>query len=69
MFDTQTIVASLLFGAIGFMAFYYGKKMSLWKPLVIGMTLMTYPYFTPNRFLLWGIGTGLVVLLWFHHDE
>jgi hypothetical protein len=43
MFDIQTIVAGLLFGAIGFMAFWYGRKMSLWKPLAIGLGLMVYP--------------------------
>lgn len=30
---------------------------------------MLYPYFIGNRYLLWGIGLGLLVLLWFYHDE
>jgi len=69
MFETQVIVAGLLFGAIGFIAFWYGKKMALWKPLAIGLGLMVYPYFFQNKVLLWGVGISLVVLLWFHHDE
>ena len=69
MFDTQVIVAGLLFGAIGFIAFWYGRKMELWKPLAIGLGLMVYPYFFQSGILLWGVGSLLVVLLWFHHDE
>lgn len=40
-----------------------------WKPRVIGVALMVYPYFFTNAWLLWGIGIGLLVTLWFHHDE
>ena len=34
------LFGSLLFGAIGLGAFMYGKKMVLYKPMVIGMILM-----------------------------
>ena len=70
MFGMQAIIAGLFFGAIGFGAFSYGRKMSYWKPLAIGLALMTYPYFVAgNNYLLWGIGAGLLALLWRHHDE
>jgi hypothetical protein len=36
---------------------------------LVELGLMLYPYFVSNSFLLWGTGIGLVVLLWFHHDE
>ena len=66
----QTIITSVLFGVIGMGAFSYGKKLELWKPIVIGLALMIYPYFVGgNAWLLWGVGTALVVILWFHHDE
>jgi hypothetical protein len=26
-------------------------------------------YLVYNRWLLWGIGAGLLIVLWFHHDE
>ena len=45
------------------------KQLDLWKPRVIGILLMVYPYFTDNGWLLWGAGVGLLVLLWFQHDE
>lgn len=71
MFDLNpySILAGLIFSMIGLGAFSYGKKLDLWQPKVIGLALMVYPYFIYNKWLLWGIGTGLLVLLWFYHDE
>ena len=69
MLNNSSIIASLLFGAIGFISFWYGKKMSLWKPISLGLALMIYPYFCPNAFFTWGIGILLAILLYFHHDE
>ena len=31
--NSSALLASLLFGAVGFVAFMYGKKMVLWKPM------------------------------------
>ena len=47
----------------------YGRKLDLWQPKSIGLALMIYPYFFTNNWLLWGIGVGLLVLLWFYHHE
>lgn len=63
------ILANIMFGTIGLSALTYGRKLKLWKPQVIGLILMGYSYFMPNPYLLWGSGVGLLVLLWFHHDE
>jgi hypothetical protein len=30
---------------------------------------MVYPYLITNNWALWGIGVGLMVLLWFYHHE
>lgn len=69
MFNGYNILAGLIFGTIGWGAFSYGRKLELWKPIAIGLTLMTYPYFFSNPWLMWGVGVGLLVLLWFHHGE
>ena len=42
------LLGSILFGAIGLGAFIYGKRVILYKPMVIGGILMTYPYFVPQ---------------------
>lgn len=64
-----SILAGLIFSTLGLGAFSYGKKLDLWQPRVIGLALLVYPYFTSNEWLLWGIGVGLLVLLWFYHHE
>lgn len=63
------ILAGFIFGTIGLGANSYGKRLGLWQPRAIGWTLMIYPYVVFNLWLLWGIGVGLLVLLWFFHHE
>lgn len=53
------LFGSVLFGAIGLGAFIYGKRMLLWKPLVIGIVLMAFPYFVPKTWLLYTAGCAL----------
>ena len=67
--DPYNILAGFIFGTLGWGAFIYGRRLELWQPRVIGIALMIYPYLFSNRWLLWGIGVGLLVLLWFYHDE
>lgn len=68
-FNPYNLLAGLVFGTFGWGAFSYGKKLDLWQPRAIGIALMVYPYLISNAWLLWGIGGGLMVLLWFYHDE
>ncbi len=58
----------LLFGVIGLAAFTYGKKAALWKPMLIGVALMLYPYFIDETWLLYLIGCGLCAMLFFFRD-
>ena len=67
-FDLSGLLASLIFGAIGFIAFVYGKKNAAWKPMVIGIVLMGYPYCVSGPLMLYGIGIGLTALLYFWRD-
>jgi hypothetical protein len=68
-FSPYNILAGFVFGTLGWGAFVYGRKLDLWQPRAIGLTLMIYPYFIYNPWLLWGVGVGLLVLLWFYHYE
>ena len=61
--STANILASVIFGSIGFAAFIYGKKQSSFKALVIGIILMVYPYFVQNPIALFAIGGVLTVAL------
>ncbi len=69
MFHPYNLLGGLVFSLIGFGAWRYGRSLDRWKPVAIGLALMIYPYFTRNPWLTWGIGTSLLILLWFHHDE
>ncbi|MDB6079862.1 MAG: Amino acid transport protein [Akkermansiaceae bacterium] len=68
-FNPYTILAGILFSLIGWGAFRYGRQMELWKPKLIGLFLMGYPYFVWNQYAVWIVGVALVVLLWFQHDD
>jgi len=61
--NTAQIIASLVFGSIGFAAFIYGKKLSSLKPLVIGIILMVYPYLVSNTIVLYAVGIVLTLAL------
>jgi len=58
MFDMSAanLIGGLLFGSIGFVAFIYGKRMNLWKPMLCGIALMIYPYFIANTVIMYTIG-------------
>jgi hypothetical protein len=62
------LFGSILFGAIGLAAFIYGKKMVLWKPMVIGVVLMAYPYFISETWMLYSVGIALCFGLYVFRD-
>jgi hypothetical protein len=62
------LFGSLLFGTIGLGVFMYGKKMVLWKPMVVGVILMAYPYFVPQTWLIYTIGCALCLVLYVVRD-
>jgi len=56
VFSGANLIGGLVFGSIGFVAFIYGKRMQVWKPMFIGLALMAYPYFVENEVALFTIG-------------
>ena len=61
-------VGGLIFGSIGFIAFIYGKKMSEYRPMIIGILLMAYPYFISSNVLLYTIGIALTAALFIFRE-
>ena len=65
VFGGANLIGGLIFGSIGFVAFVYGKRMHVWKPMFVGLALMAYPYFVENDIVLFAIGavgTGTLFL-------
>ena len=45
-------IGGLLFSAVGFIAFAYGKRMRYWTPMLCGLALMLLPLFVADLALL-----------------
>ncbi|MFN2542094.1 MAG: hypothetical protein ABR514_08010 [Chthoniobacterales bacterium] len=54
--SAANLIGGLVFGSIGFVAFIYGKRMNLWKPMLLGLALMVYPYFISDDVMMIAIG-------------
>ena len=67
-FSIAKIIAWIVFGGIGFIAFAYGKKQQSFKPLLAGIALMVYPYFFSGTFWLYAVGIALCAALYFWRD-
>jgi len=67
-FSTAKIIAYIIFGAIGSVAFLYGKKNKFFRPMIIGIALMAYPCFISGTFFLYLVGTVLAATLYFWRD-
>ncbi len=64
-FSFANIMAWVIFGIIGMCAFNYGRKEKNYRPVVVGLVLMIYPYFVSNTLWLYIIGIGVSLLLYF----
>jgi len=63
------IAGAILFGIIGMVAFYYGKKTA--HPYVkwTGLALMLYPYVVPDTTLLYLVGCALCGVCYYYRDR
>ena len=68
LFSGANLIGGLLFGSIGFVAFIYGKRMHVWKPMFLGLALMAFPYFVENDIALFAIGAVGTAALFLFRD-
>lgn len=68
VFSGLNLVGGLIFGSIGFVAFVYGKRMHVWKPMFLGIALMAYPYFVENDIAMFAIGVVGTAALFLFRD-
>jgi hypothetical protein len=53
------LIGLLLFGIVGAVAWWHGKRTQRPKPKWMGLALMLYPYATPQTWLLYAVGAAL----------
>ncbi|MEO5957173.1 MAG: hypothetical protein ABIR36_15995 [Nitrospiraceae bacterium] len=63
--STAVLMWGMLFGAIGFGFFLYGKKQRAVVPLITGIVLCVFPYFIENVYALVGVGLLVVAIPYF----
>jgi len=67
-FSAANLIGGFVFGSIGFVAFIYGKRMNLWRPMLLGIGLMVYPYFINDDKIMLVIGLVGSTALFFFRD-
>ena len=65
MSGTVLLMWRMLFGAIGFGFFLYGRKQKSVVPLITGIALSVIPYFIANVYVLVMVGVILVAIPYF----
>jgi hypothetical protein len=65
MDSTAVLLWGMLFGAIGFGYFLYGKKQKAIIPLGVGIVLCVVPYFIANVYALLIVGAILMAIPFF----
>jgi len=65
MEGASLLVWGVVFGAIGYGFFSYGRKQKAIVPLLTGITLFVFPYFISNVYMLVVVGIALMALPYF----
>jgi hypothetical protein len=66
--SAPNLIGNLLFSSIGFVAFIYGKRLSLWKPMFGGLGLMIMTYFIADTVIMYALGVIGTVVLYLFRD-
>ena len=64
-FDPIDLFLGLIFSSIGLAYFVYGKKQQVFVPMIVGIALMAYTFFTPNRTIMIVVGLILSAIPYF----
>ena len=63
--DLGPFFAGFAVSALGFVLFFYGRRMKRLPQMATGVVLMVYPYFVPGVLVMLAIAAVLVFLMWF----
>ena len=59
------LAGGMLFGAIGFVALYHGRRVHRWRAIISGIALMAFPYFITDTLALYAFGLVGTAALFF----
>ena len=62
-FDGNALLASLLVGSVGFVAFAYGRRQRRFPQMLVGLVLMVFPSFVDSVAVMLGIAAALLAAL------
>jgi len=65
MDESTQLIWSVIFGGLGIGYFSYGKKQKAIVPLLAGIGLFIFPYFTTSMYAMIFVGFGLAVIPYF----
>jgi hypothetical protein len=63
--DIAPLLVGFAVSALGFVLFYYGRRMRRIPQMATGVALMVYPYFVPGVLVMLAVAAVLVVAMWF----
>lgn len=63
------LIGAILFGIIGVVAYYYGKRKSNKYVKWLGVVLMLYPYVVPSTWVMYVVGLGLCGACYYYYRE
>jgi len=55
----------IFFSLVGMVGYYYGKRHARTRMRWLGLALMLYPYMVWQTWLLYVVGAGLSIAVWF----
>jgi hypothetical protein len=65
MVSSEELIIGVLAGAVGAGYFVYGRRTQMAVPMISGVLLGVYPYFTDDIWILAGVGIVLIALPFF----
>lgn len=68
-FSFAAILGNLLFSAIGYVAYSYGRKMDKTRVMVAGVVLMAYSYVVSDTLWMYAIGSVLTAYVWITRND
>jgi len=68
-FSVANIIGNILFSALGYVAYSYGKSMGNWRVRGQGAVLMAYSYVVTDTLWLYAIGAALAGWVWYTRND